>query len=59
VRHPNDLLGVTLPWATFGLVFDPRGVCTEAPPIARWCEGKRAIYLIDYWQKRGARTRWI
>lgn len=52
------LLGVNLPTMTFGLIFED-GVCTDAPPIARWCIGHRLVYLFGYWEGRGARLRWI
>ena len=53
------LLGVSLPWATFGLLFDEGDRCIEAAPVARWCQGKSLSYLLAYWQRRGAQMRWI
>lgn len=40
---------------TFALLYNEFGVCVEAPPVARWCVGKREGYLREYWAGRGAK----
>jgi hypothetical protein len=48
---------ISLPWATFGLIGERGGNIVEAPPIARWSVGKKASYVIRYYQDKGARIR--
>lgn len=52
------MLGISMPTMTFGLLLHD-GICVDAPPIARWCVGKKEDYLIRYWRNRDAQLRWI
>lgn len=38
----------------FALDISAGGICTLAPPVARWCLGRASGQLIRYWRGRGA-----
>lgn len=49
--------GFSLPEMTFALIFSRERVCTEAPPVARWCIGRPFDEVYSYWTRRGAQVQ--
>jgi hypothetical protein len=45
---------VSLPYATFGIKTENE-IVVEAAPIARWSIGKQERYVMNYFDKKGAR----
>jgi hypothetical protein len=52
----GDLVWVTAPWATFGLIVRD-GLVVEAAPICRWAVGEKEWKVADYLRQRGAQFR--
>jgi hypothetical protein len=49
---------IDLPYACFYLDVKDE-IVTEAPPIARWCPGKKIGYVLDYFWDKGAKIKKI
>lgn len=47
------LVRVEAPHFVAGLEFNGAGMCVNAAPILKWCVGKRAQFLRDYFQRKG------
>lgn len=47
------MVGISLPYATFGLIVRD-GVVVDAPPIARWTIGKPEVTVVAYYRRKGA-----
>lgn len=52
------MLYINLPYACFGLIISEDKV-VNAPPIAKWCEGKSVAYVTNYYTKKGGKVSWI
>lgn len=56
---PLPALYVSLPHATFLLVFGEEGKAVLAPDIARWALGKDREHLERYYRRKNATLEWI
>lgn len=52
----TGLWRIVLPYACFGICENALGVVVRAPPIAKWCVGKRIEQVLGAYRRKGAQV---